>query len=207
MMFRARLEKALGPAASEVADGAIERLAQLDELLLRWGQAIRLVGFKSQDERDRRYFAEALALSRWLPAEGLVMDIGSGGGSPALPLAILRPSVEWTLVESNERKALFLEEAVHTLRLSNVNVVRARYEDLELTSALDAVTVRGVALGEKALEKIASELAPRGRLLWISSEARLAAGRVGLDDSWALVTGPTPLLQNGAFLLIAEQRE
>lgn len=186
MRLRARLEVALGPAFAELTEMALERFDVLNTLLSRWGQAIRLVGFKTQGERDLRYFAEALSVLSWLPDQGRALDIGSGGGSPALPLAIARPAVAWTLVEANERKALFLEEAVRSLKLENVTVLQARYEDVEPRTLLDVVTVRGVAVGREMLDKVVLELAPGGRLLWMSSEALLTVGREELESasSW-----------------------
>ncbi len=205
-MFRARLEKVLGPGVKQLPAVALERLEALDGLVSRWGQGIRLVGFKTRGERDRRYFAEALAALSWLPEHGRALDIGSGGGSPALPLAIARPAVAWTLVEANERKALFLREAVRTLGLGNVHVIHDRYENVEPEPALDVVIVRGVAVGPDMLEKIAGQLAPTGRFLWISSEVLLKAGREELESRWALCTGPMPLLRDGGFLLVADVR-
>ncbi len=203
MEFSARLEKALGADVRRLPETTLESLEALDTLLTRWGKAVGLVGFKTRDERDRRYFAEALAALPWLPDEGRALDIGSGGGSPALPLAIARSTLEWTLVEANERKALFLDEAVRALKLGNVTVVQTRYEDLKPDASLNVVTVRGVALEDETLEKIGVELAPSGRLLWFSSEARLKEARLRLERSWAHCTGPIPLVRDGGLLLVA----
>ena len=203
MGFSARLEKALGADVRGLPETTLESLEALDILLTRWGKAVDLIGFKTQDERDRRYFAEALAALPWLPDEGRALDIGSGGGSPALPLAVARRTLEWTLVEANERKAVFLDEAARALQLGNVTVVQTRYEDLKPDASLDTVTVRGVALRDETLERIGVELAPSGRLLWFSSEARLKEARARLERSWARCTGPIPLVRNGGFLLVA----
>ena len=216
MELRARLEKALGadvPSIQSVQtvwglpQATLESLEALDTLLTRWGKAVDLVGFKTRDERDRRYFAEALAALPWLPDHGRALDIGSGGGSPALPLAVARRALAWTLVEANERKARFLDEAVRTLTLDNARVVRARYQNVSVKTPVDVVTVRGVAVTEEMLEKIGAELGPGGRLLWFSSEARLteAAQRFVLDGdggAWAACDGPTRLVPEGGFLLI-----
>ena len=121
-----------------------------------------------------------------------------------MPLAVARRTLGWTLVEANERKVVFLDEAVRALKLGNVTVVQARYENLKPDAPLDAVTVRGVALKDETLEKIGVELAPSGRLLWFSSEARLKEGRVRLERSWAHCTGPIPLVQDGGHLLVAK---
>lgn len=116
--------------------------------------------------------------------------------------------MRWTLVEANERKAMFLDEAARALSLENVTVVRSRYEDVEPSAAFDVVTLRGVSVAQKTLDKLGSELRPGGRLLWMSSEALLAAGREALaqNDAWARCTGPIPLLSGGGFLLVVDVR-
>lgn len=207
MEFSARLEKASGAEVSLPAT-VLESLEALESLVAQWGKAIDLTGFKTRDERDRRYFAEALAALPWLPDQGRALDIGSGGGSPALPLALARRALSWTLVEANERKALFLDEAVRTLALDNVRVVRDRYESVSVETPVDIVTLRGVSVTEEMLEKIGTELGAGGQLLWFSSEARLkeAERRFALEEEggvWAACDGPTRLVPDGGFLLVA----
>lgn len=205
MEFSARLEKALGVDVGTLPETTLETLEALDTLLTRWGKAVNLMGFKTRDERDRRYFAEALAALPWLPDEGRALDIGSGGGSPALPLAVARRALAWTLVEANERKALFLDEAVRTLALDNARVVRARYQSFSVETPVDVVTLRGVAVTEGMLEKIGTELGPGGRLLWFSSEARLCETEERMlaeGRGWA-AEGPRRLVPGGGFLLVA----
>ena len=186
---------------AELPRATLERLESLDALLVRWGRVVDLSGFKTGGERHRRYFGEAFSALAWLPASGRALDIGSGGGSPALPLAVARPELTWTLVEANERKAMFLEEAVRALALTNVGVARARYEAYTPTAALDFVTLRGVAATEELLDKVSSELAPSGRLLWFSSEARVAAAAWG---GWRRREGPIELVPGGGFMGVFE---
>lgn len=211
MDFRACLEEALGSSGRPLRPlpkDAVERLEALEDVLSHWSKAVALGGFKSPEERLRRYFAEALAAEPWLPDGGegthvRGLDIGSGGGSPGLPLAIVRSGMAWTLVEANERKALFLDEAVRALRLDNVKVVRGRYEDVKLEEGVEVVTSRGVALGETMLRRIEVDVVAGGRLLWFSSDARLRAARGGLESLGWRCRGPRKLVEGGGFLLVA----
>lgn len=76
---------------------------------------------------------------------GSVADIGSGAGLPGIVLAIARPDVQWTLIEPMERRVTWLNEQVSSLGLSNVEVVRARAEDIRLPAKFDVVTARAVS--------------------------------------------------------------
>src|SRR4051794_20021512 len=76
---------------------------------------------------------------------GHVADIGSGAGLPGIVLAIARPDVKWTLVEPMERRIKWLTEQVDALALSNVEVLRARAEDVRRPESFDVVTARAVS--------------------------------------------------------------
>jgi len=144
----------------------IGQLVRLDQMIGGWDRALGVSGFRDADERFQRYLAEPLDASRWFPGrEGAVLDIGTGGGSPALPLAIVRPGNRWTLLEPNRRRAVFLEEALAGLGLSGSRVIRSRWEDFALQEPFVVITSRGVALKERLLQKMAHWLEPEGRLL------------------------------------------
>ncbi|OAN33967.1 16S rRNA (guanine(527)-N(7))-methyltransferase RsmG [Microbacterium sp. H83] len=76
---------------------------------------------------------------------GSVADIGSGAGLPGLVLAIARPDVRWTLIEPMERRVIWLNEQVQSLGLDNVEVVRARAEEVDGSKGFDVVTARAVS--------------------------------------------------------------
>lgn len=76
---------------------------------------------------------------------GAVADIGSGAGLPGVVLAIARPDVQWTLIEPMERRVTWLNEQVAALGLSNVEVLRARAEDVRRPAGFDVVTARAVS--------------------------------------------------------------
>src|SRR4051812_24491873 len=96
-------------------------LRQHYELLKRWNQKMNLTRIDSLDDVVRFHYCESLYLGQYLPQGPLrIVDIGSGGGFPGIPVAVLRPECQVDLVESNGRKAVFLREAARNL--SNVRV-------------------------------------------------------------------------------------
>ena len=211
MSFGKQITEALGRAPSVGAE-ALSCLELLDGLVTTFDRAAGLTSFRSDEERIRRYFAEPLAAVDWMPESGLVIDIGSGGGSPALPMAIARPRLEWVLVEANAKKVIFLEEAVRTLGLERVRVHRGRYEAMESPKSTDLVTCRAVKLESKSQRKIVSSLRAGGRFLWFGAEKRLLSARSDLTLYEELnVDLPRPLLrtnpiQLSGWLMVTEKR-
>jgi len=102
-----------------------------------------------------------------------VLDIGSGGGSPAIPLKLATPSIHLLMVESKTRKSAFLREAIRHLDLKDTAVETARAEDLltrpELHEAQDAVTVRAVRIEQKLLARVQAFLRLGGRIMLFRS--------------------------------------
>jgi 16S rRNA (guanine527-N7)-methyltransferase len=199
------LRRLLGDDAPEnLPAGFYEKLESLEELLVQWSSKLDLVGFVTEEERRRRYFAEPLAAVKWLPVEGRAIDIGSGGGSPGLPFAMATPAVRWTLLEPRLRRRLFLEEAVTRLALENVRLSAERFEG---GSELAAISCRGVRLDGRELRLVIQALSPGGRFLWLGGEERLRKAATGLAfPGKTQVTGPFPLLSGGAARLLVAER-
>jgi 16S rRNA (guanine527-N7)-methyltransferase len=132
----------------------VQALEQHYELLVRWNQKINLTAIRTLQEAVERHYAESLFLGAHLPPGLLqVADVGSGAGFPGIPVAVLRRDCVVTLVESHQRKAVFLREA--SRRLSNVRVIAKRAEEVE--ERFDRVISRAVSYGEllPALKKLA----------------------------------------------------
>lgn len=107
----------------------MERLDEFAALLRKWNPSVRLTGSAS-DAAIGQHVAEALTLSPLLEQGARVVDVGSGGGFPAIPLALARVDLALTLVEPIGKKAAFLHECRRKLELDNVRIIRARDEDL-----------------------------------------------------------------------------
>jgi 16S rRNA (guanine(527)-N(7))-methyltransferase RsmG len=194
--FEENLRLALGgEAPSELVPEICASLESLDRLLLHWSAKLDLIGFKTEQERIRRYFAEPLAASRWLPRAGRALDIGSGGGSPGLPFAIVRAELSWTFLEPRLRRRLFLEEAVRELRLDNVLVSEKRFRESGTERDLAAISSRGVRLSRPDLDAVGKALSVGGRFLWLSGQDRMRDAEEWLG-AWPgfSVDGPKPLL-------------
>ena len=147
-------------------------------LLSRWNERINLTALPLDplsDEATDRLFLEPAAAARFAPATpGRWFDLGSGGGSPAIPLKLIRPEFKLTMVESKARKAAFLREAVRTLELEGAGVENSRVADLarlrDHRHAGGLVTVRAVRADQPLFRAAADLLMAGGRLLLFTSD-------------------------------------
>lgn len=130
------------------------------ELLMRWNRSLNLTAIRSREEAIERHYCESLFLGARLPAGTLrIADVGSGAGFPGFPVAILRPECSVTLIESHQRKAVFLREASRAV--PNVQVLAKRAEDV--TETFDWVISRAVSYAD--LVPFLNKLAPNADLL------------------------------------------
>jgi 16S rRNA (guanine527-N7)-methyltransferase len=104
-----------------------------------------------------------------------VLDIGSGSGFPALPLKIYAPNIHLTLIESNHKKAAFLNEVARALTFTNINVIAERAEEVAKRQShqADVVTLRAVERFEAILPQAVALLAPNGTLAVLITTAQL----------------------------------
>ena len=113
----------------EFSQEQIEKLCSHYELLERWNRKMNLTTVQIGPETVKRHYLESLFFAQHIPGEFQTLaDIGSGAGFPGVPIAVLKPDCRVTLVESNQRKAVFLKES--TRALSNVDLIGKRAQDL-----------------------------------------------------------------------------
>jgi 16S rRNA (guanine527-N7)-methyltransferase len=199
----------LGQAAGLTLDkDGWSRLGRYVELLLRWNERMNLTALNDGDRGLERLVIEPLLASRHVPLGATSMvDIGSGGGSPAIPIKIGRPELLVRMVESRSRKAGFLRHAVRALNLSGAAVENCRYEGLAqrpgMRQAHDVLTLRGVRI-DGAVRACLGLLREEGLVLVFRSEGQ---SDVEADAGSGLkVEKRTPLMQGtGAELIVARK--
>jgi 16S rRNA (guanine527-N7)-methyltransferase len=114
--------------------------------LLAVNESMNLTAVREPDAAWEKHGLDALSIARFLPRGARVVDVGSGCGVPGIPLAIARPDLELTLVESIQKKAAFLQAAARAGGLAQVSVCVGRAEALpELRGVFDVVVARAVA--------------------------------------------------------------
>ena len=147
--------------------GAVEGFANL---LAEEGELRGLIGPRESERIWSRHVINSAALLPFLPESGRVIDVGSGAGLPGLVIACARPDLEVVLVEPMERRCEWLQYATDKLGLTNVEVIRARSEELGRSLQGEAVTARAVANLGKLIRLTTKLIAPGGCLLALKGQ-------------------------------------
>ena len=140
--------------ADELSRGAEELGVRLDEpgkqqllaylaLLIKWNKAYNLTAVRNPDEMVSRHLLDSLSVAPFVAEGGnRWLDVGSGGGMPGIPLAILFPDRQFTLLDSNGKKTRFLTQVKLELGLANLEVVHSRVEQYRPELSFDGITSR-----------------------------------------------------------------
>lgn len=124
------------------------KLTDFCKYLLEQNQFFNLTAIKTPEGAALLHFADSLTLAKFVPLNAKVLDIGSGAGFPAIPLAIARPDLTITALDSTQKRIDFINRSAEMLGLSNLNAVCHRAEDVtgkEFKESYDVVTARAVA--------------------------------------------------------------
>jgi 16S rRNA (guanine527-N7)-methyltransferase len=173
-------------------------------LLAAWNEKINLSGLVLADlnpEAIDRLFIEPLVAARHAPqGTRKVLDIGSGGGSPAIPFVLALPGASLLMVEAKTRKSVFLREVVRRLEMPSAEVFTARFEELlsrpELHEAHDLLTIRAVRIEARVLTSLQAFVRSGGQLF-------LFRGTVTADP---VETVTPPLSWHATFPLVDSRR-
>ena len=139
-----QLAQGLAAMGLEVPAAAQEKLLAYAALLEKWNKTYSLTALRGADKAVSHHLLDSLAVLPHVPA-GTLLDVGSGGGMPGIPLAIVLPELAVTLIDSNSKKTAFLRQAAIELRLSNVNVHCGRVEQYHPSLPFSAITSRAFA--------------------------------------------------------------
>ena len=179
----------------------LDGLISYYELVMKWNARLHLVGPCSPEEFGARHILESLVLLTHLSQDALITDVGSGAGLPIIPCLIVRADLRATLIESSQKKAVFLKEALKGLPNPEAHqVLVTRFEDTRTVEA-EFVTCRALDRFQRLLPKLI-EWAP------VSSTLVLFAGPALREKIETLVPGARAELIPGSeqrFLMIAQK--
>ncbi len=151
----------------------LSQFEQLEPLYREWNDKINVISRQDIENLTERHVLHSLAIARVIGfgPDAQVLDLGTGGGFPGIPLAIFFPETNFTLVDGTGKKIKVVQEVAEALGLKNVTAIHSRVEDLKMNGQFDFVLSRGVApidkllvWGQKFLKKKHFHALPNGIL-------------------------------------------
>jgi 16S rRNA (guanine527-N7)-methyltransferase len=154
-------------------DEICSKLSEFCDFLLEQNKLFNLTAIKTPESAALLHFADSLTLSEYIPANANILDIGSGAGFPAIPLAIARPDITVTALDSTLKRVNFINSTAEKLGLNNITAVCHRAEDVtgkEFKESFDIVTARAVASYPVLLELAIPAVKVGGRFVAMKSK-------------------------------------
>lgn len=147
--FSIKMAEKLKKIEVDISTNDTEKLYQYMNLLLEWNQKINLTAITDSNVIILKHFIDSITINKYLKNVTRIMDIGTGAGFPGIPLKIIHPEVQFTLVDSLNKRISFLEEVCDKLELEQIECLHTRAEELakkyQYRDKYDIVTSRAVA--------------------------------------------------------------
>lgn len=195
-----------GLASFNLSDEQLEKMSQFIDLLTRWNKAFNLTAVRDPKAMIPRHLADSLAILPWLKT-GPVLDVGCGPGLPGIPLAIVRPELEFVLLDGNGKKIRFVRQAVQELGLANVLAVQERVENYRPAKPFRTLTARAFAELGETLALSDHLVAPDGEWLLMKGKRPEAELAVLRDDFRTQVDDLTVPGVDGERCLVQVRRQ
>lgn len=150
-MFNDILRQKANESQIKLDENQIVSLRRYYELLVEWNQKMNLTALTEPEDVALKHFCDSILLLSYadIPLNSSLIDVGTGAGFPSLPIKIVRPDIKLCLLDSLNKRLIFLQEVVNELNLNDVQIVHARAEDgarkKELREKFDFATSRAVA--------------------------------------------------------------
>lgn len=164
-----QLSSGLVALGIDLSTEAQTRLLAYAAFLEKWNRTYSLTALRDPKRAVSHHLLDSLAILPFVKAPNL-LDVGSGGGQPGIPLAVAHPELAVTLLDSNGKKTAFLKQAVIELGLKNVQVISARVEDYQPEVLFAAITSRAFAELADFVRLTSHLLAPSG--VWLAMKGQ-----------------------------------
>lgn len=122
----------------------VSQCLELADLLIRWNKKINLTSITEPSEVITKHILDSLSLLQHVKGDN-ILDVGTGAGFPGLPLAIMLPDMQFTLLDSNRKKITFIQHVTAKLGLKNVQATHSRIQDLSKARPFSSITARAFA--------------------------------------------------------------
>ena len=194
MTVESQLSAGIAALGLTLPDGAEQKLLAHLALLDKWNRVYNLTAVRDAERMVSHHLLDSLAAVPYFLGES-VLDVGSGGGLPGIPLAIARPDVQVTLIDSIAKKTAFLLQAKAELGLANLNVVTSRVEDFRPETGFDVITSRAFSDLKEFVTLSRHLLKPGG--CWLAMKGLYPNEEIALLPAGVKVSADHPLVVPG----------
>ena len=152
-----------------LSDQMLDQLMAYLNLIEKWNRVYNLTAIRERDEMIKLHFLDSLSILNYVEMEH-VLDVGSGAGFPGIVLAITKPELKVTVMDSVNKKTTFMQQVKSELLLTNLNVVNARVEEYQPTTLFDGVITRAFSSIQDMLSMTEHTLQKNGAWLAMKSK-------------------------------------
>jgi 16S rRNA (guanine527-N7)-methyltransferase len=208
MSIEAQLKAGVAALGLALPAGAEATLLAYLALLDKWNRVYNLTAVRDAERMVSHHLLDSLAAVPYYKGE-TVLDVGSGGGLPGIPLAIARPELRVTLIDSIAKKTAFLLQAKAELGLGNVQVITSRVEDFRPEAQFDVITSRAFSDLKEFVTLTRHLLKPSGR--WLAMKGLLPHEEIATLPDWVKVSAnhelAVPGLEASRHMIVLEPVE
>jgi 16S rRNA (guanine527-N7)-methyltransferase len=210
MSAQQQLAAGIAALGLTLPDGAEAKLLAYLALLDKWNRVYNLTAVRDAERMVSHHLLDSLAAVPYFQGGGSdltrVLDVGSGGGLPGIPLAIARPELQVTLIDSIAKKTAFLLQAKAELGLANLNVVTSRVEDFRPSTGFDIITSRAFSDLKEFVTLTRHLLKPGGH--WLAMKGLMPHEEIAFLPVWVKVSANhalvVPALEASRHLIVLE---
>jgi len=210
MSLQTQLAAGIAALGLALPEGAEAKLLDYLALLDKWNRVYNLTAVRDAERMVSHHVLDSLAAVPYFqggtPDLIRVLDVGSGGGLPGIPLAIARPELQVTLIDSIAKKTAFMLQAKAELGLANLNVVTSRVEDFRPPAAFDIITSRAFSDLKEFVTLTRHLLKPGGH--WLAMKGLMPHEEIASLPDWVKVSANhvlvVPGLEASRHLIVLE---
>jgi len=188
----------------KLSDQVIDQLMTYLNLVEKWNRVYNLTAIRERDEMIKLHFLDSLSILKHVHVKN-ILDVGSGGGFPGIVLAITKPELKVTVMDSVNKKTTFMQQVKSELSLTNLDVVNSRVEDYQPTTLFEAVTSRAFSNLKNMMSLTQHTLKKEG--VWLAMKAKDVREELEAfeKNQYTLISLEVPLINAERYLVILKK--
>ena len=187
-----------------LSDQVIDQLMTYLDLVEKWNRVYNLTAIREREEMIKLHFLDSLSILKHVHVKN-ILDVGSGAGFPGIVLAITKPELKVTVMDSVNKKTTFMQQVKSELSLMNLDVVNSRVEDYQPTTLFEAVTSRAFANLKNMMSLTQHTLQKEG--VWLAMKSKDVKQEVEAfeKNQYTLIPLEVPFINAERYLVISKK--